>query len=67
MPWTIMVELRSDAEDPAAAGAEARERLDAAGLTEARIAAIRRDYDHHGPYPDEPRNFDADGQPLERG
>ncbi len=61
-----MVELTSAADDPRAASAEARERLDAAGLTDARIAAVRRVYEHVGPYPEDERNFDADGEPLGR-
>ena len=64
MPWTIMVELTSKADDPAAASAEARERLAAAGLTDAKVHAVRRTYDHVGPYPEEERNFDAAGRPL---
>lgn len=59
MPWTIMVELTSAAADPAAASAEARERLAAAGLTDATIRAVRKVYEHVGPYP-------ADGEPLQR-
>ncbi len=66
MRWVIMVELTSAADDPAAASAEARARLDAAGLTDATIHAVRRVYDHPGPYPREERNFDAEGRPLRR-
>jgi len=61
-----MVELQSDAEDPGAASAEARERLAAAGLTDAKVHAVRRVYDHVGPYPEGERNFDAEGRPLGR-
>lgn len=66
MRWAIVVELKSGADDPRAASAEARERLDAAGLTDATIHAVRRVYEHPGPYPEEERNFDADGRPLPR-
>ena len=66
IPWAIMVELRSDAADPAAASAEARARLAAAGLTDATIHAVWQVYDHVGPYPEEERNFDAEGRPLGR-
>lgn len=66
MRWAIMVELTSEADDPREASAEAREHLDAAGLTDARIAAVHRVYEHSGPYPEEERNFGADGEPLQR-
>ena len=66
MRWAIMVELTSAADDPAAASAEARARLDAAGLTDATIHVVRRVYDHPGPSPQEERNFAADGEPLGR-
>ncbi len=59
-----MVELTSEADDPQAASAEARERLDAAGLTDATIHAVRRVYEGVGPYPQDERNFDAEGWPL---
>ncbi len=64
MPHTVLVELRGDAADPKAAGAEIRERLDAAGLIAARIAAVRKTYDRHGSYPAEERTFDGEAIPA---
>ncbi len=67
MRGAIMVALTSAADDPQAVSAEVRERLDAAGLTDAKVVAVRREYEHVGPYPEDERDFDADGEPLRQG